>query len=44
MKITVFVLIVTVAAFCGALTGSLVMYAACQDKRRKRRPMREGSK
>lgn len=44
MSIVCFVLIVTVAAFCGGLAGSLVTCAAHQEKRRKRRPMREGCK
>lgn len=38
MNIIVFVLIVTAAAFCGGMAGSLVTYAARQDKRTQRRP------
>lgn len=44
MNIIAFVLIVTVAAFCGGLAGSLITCPTRQDKRRKRRPMREGCK
>lgn len=44
MNIVCFVVIVTVAAFCGGLAGSLITCAARQDKRKKRRPMSEGCK
>lgn len=37
MKIVYFILIVTVAAFCGALAGSLISYAVREGKRKKRR-------
>lgn len=38
MKIVYFVLIVAVAAFCGALTGTVIICVASQGKRKKRRP------
>ncbi len=44
MNIVYFVLVVTVAAFCGGMAGSLITNAARQDKRRKRRPKKEGCK
>lgn len=37
MSIAYFVMIVTVAAFCGGLAGSLITCAAYQGKRPKRR-------
>ena len=38
MKISIFVLIVTVAAFCGGMAGSFIACTLCQEKRKKRRP------
>lgn len=35
MKIVYFVLIVTVAAFCGAVAGSIITYAISESKRKK---------